>query len=64
MELARAMIIGNFLPQFLWDEAVSHAAYLQNRAPTRALKGKTPYEAYHKLFPSVAHLREFGSDVF
>ena len=64
LELARAMIIGKNMPQFLWDEAVSHAAYLRNRAPTRALKGKTPYEAYHKLIPSVAHLREFGSNVW
>ena len=64
LELARAMIIGKNMPQFLWDEAVSHAAYLRNRAPTRALQGKTPYEAYHKLIPSVAHLREFGSDVW
>src|SRR5688572_12212394 len=45
MELARAMLFEKGLPEFLWDEAVAHAAYLRNRAPTRALKGKTPYEA-------------------
>ena len=66
LELARAMllVIGENMPQFLWDEAVSHAAYLQNQAPTRALQGKTPYEAWHKLTPTVAHLWEFGSDVW
>ena len=56
--------IGKNLPQFLWDEAVSHAAYLRNHALTQALKGKTPYKAWHKLIPSVAHLREFGSDIW
>ena len=61
LELARAMIISRNVPQFLWDEAVAHAAYLRNRAPTRALEGKTPYEAFHKLIPNVAHLREFGT---
>src|SRR6202522_967132 len=64
LELARAMIIGRNVPQFLWDEAVAHAAYLRNHAPTRALEGKTPYEAFHKLIPNVAHLREFGSEVW
>jgi transposase InsO family protein len=64
LELARAMLIARNLPQFLWDEAVAHAAYLRNRAPTRALEGKTPYEAWYRRKPSVAHLREFGCDVW
>ncbi|KAJ3543106.1 hypothetical protein NMY22_g3260 [Coprinellus aureogranulatus] len=64
MELARAMLIGKDLPVFLWDHAVAHAAYLRNRAPTRALQGQTPYEAWMGRKPNVAHLREFGSDVW
>ena len=64
LELAQAMLIGKNMPQFLGDKAVSHAAYIQNRAPTLALQGKTPYEAWHNLIPSVAHLREFGSNVW
>ena len=64
LELARAMLFAKDLPKFLWDEAVAHAAYLRNRAPTRALEGKTPYEAWHGKRPSVAHLREFGCDVW
>jgi hypothetical protein len=64
LELARAMLISKDLPIFLWDEAVAHAAYLRNRAPTRALNGKTPYEACYKSKPNVSHLREFGSDVW
>ena len=30
LELARAMLISSNLPTFLWDEAVAHAAYLQD----------------------------------
>jgi hypothetical protein len=64
LELARAMLISKDLPIFLWDEAVAHSAYLWNREPTRALNGKTPYEAWHKSKPNISHLREFGSDVW
>mgnify|MGYP001405694973 FL=1 len=64
LELARAMLIARNLPAFLWDEAISHAVYLRNRVLTSALPGKTPYEAYHSRKPSVAHLREFGCDVW
>jgi transposase InsO family protein len=46
LELVRAMLIARNLPPFLWDEAVSHATYLRNRAPTRALEGITLYEAW------------------
>jgi hypothetical protein len=64
MELARAMLFAKNLPDFLWDYAVAHANYLCNRAPTRALKGMTPYEAWHGHKPDVSHLREFGCDVW
>lgn len=36
------------------------AMYLLNRAPTRSLDGKTPYEAWHNRKPKVNHLRTFG----
>ena len=58
------MLIEKQLPAFLWDEAVAHAVYLRNRAPTRALKGMTPYEAWSGIKPDVSHLREFGSEVW
>ena len=64
MELAQAMLFAKGLPEFLWDQAVAHANYLQNRAPTWALKGLTPYEAWHGHKPNVSHLREFGCDVW
>jgi hypothetical protein len=64
MELVRAMLIAKGLPPFLWDEAVSHATFIRNRSPTRALKGKTPYEAWTGKKPDVSHFREFGCDVW
>ena len=47
LELARAMIIRADAPLFLWEYALQHATYLRERAPTKALTGKTPYEAWH-----------------
>jgi len=64
LELTLAMLIGKQLPVFLWDEAVSHAVYLRNRAPTRALMGMTPLEAWSGTKPDVSHLRELGCDVW
>jgi hypothetical protein len=64
LELARAMLIAKGLPPFLWAEAVAHAAYIRNRSPTKALDGKTPYEAWHGTKPDVSHFREFGCDAW
>lgn len=64
LELARAMLIAKSLPTFLWTEAVNHATWIRNRAPTRALKGTTPFEAWHGKKPNVSYLREFGCDVW
>jgi len=64
IELTRAMLIANDLPTFLWEYAVMHAAYLRERAPTRPLQGKTPYEAWFHKKPGVSHLQEFGIPVY
>jgi hypothetical protein len=64
IELARAMIIERHLPESLWAEAVSHATYLRNRAPTRALAGATPEGAWTGTKPNVKHFREFGVPVY
>jgi hypothetical protein len=58
------MIIAKGLPTRLWAEAVSHAAYIRNRAPTRALEGKTPHEAWTGEKPDITHLQEFGCPVY
>jgi len=33
--------------------------YLLNRAPTKSLQGRTPFEAWHNRKPKVHHLRTF-----
>ena len=64
LELAWAMIIAKNLPTFLWDEAVSHANYLQNCSSTIALKGMMAHKVYTKKKPDVSHLQEFGYDIW
>ena len=64
VELTRAMIKAADLPKFLWEPAVQHAAYVRNRAFTKSLEGKTPYEAWHNKKPDVRSLREFGAPVW
>jgi hypothetical protein len=64
VEMGCTMLLSAKLPTNLWDTAISHATYLRNRAPTRALTGKTPFEAWFGKKPDVSHLREFGCDVW
>ena len=64
VELARAMITASGLPEFLWEPAVAHAAYVRNRSYTMAITDKTPYEGWYGSKPNVAHLREFGAPVW
>ncbi|KAJ3002694.1 hypothetical protein NUW54_g5708 [Trametes sanguinea] len=45
MEKVRAMLITSGMPRYLWGEAVMHATWLKNRTSTKALGGRTPYEA-------------------
>jgi hypothetical protein len=40
------------------------AVYILNRSPTKALNGKTSYEAWHGRKPVVSHLRVFGCLAF
>jgi hypothetical protein len=49
----------NVPPEF-WGEAVNTAVYLLNRAPTKSLDSKTPFEAWHGRKPRVSHLKTFG----
>jgi len=63
VELARAMLLGQKLPEFLWEPAVAHAAYLQNRSFTHTVH-TTLYEQMNKKKPDVAHLEEFGAQVW
>jgi Integrase core domain/GAG-pre-integrase domain len=63
VELARAMLIAANLPEFLWEPAVEHAAYIRKCAYT-STTNCTPYQAWNGRKPDVSHLREFGVPVW
>ena len=48
------------MPATFRDEAVSTEVFILNTAPTKALKGKTLFEAWHGHKPSMAFMRTFG----
>jgi transposase InsO family protein len=56
----RSMLHRARLPSSFWAEAAFNAVYVRNRCPTRAVKGKTPYEVWTGHKPSIEHLRVFG----
>ncbi|KAI5323637.1 hypothetical protein L3X38_032709 [Prunus dulcis] len=64
VEMAKAMLHEKELPYYLWAEAVHTAVYILNRCPTKALRDKTPFEAYSTRKPGVAHLKVFGNVCF
>jgi hypothetical protein len=51
------------LPKSLWGEALRHATWLKNRTATRALDGKTPFEALYGRPPDLSALRTWGTPV-
>lgn len=61
LNMARCMLRGKGMPHCYWEEAVSTAAYVLNRFPTRRIKNVTPEEAWRGCKPSAKHLRIFGS---
>jgi hypothetical protein len=54
------MLKAKGMPNRFWGEAVLTAVYILNRSLTRALDGKTPYEAWQGHRPAVEHLRAFS----
>ncbi|KAF0688846.1 hypothetical protein As57867_019533, partial [Aphanomyces stellatus] len=47
-----------------WGEALNYVVYTENRSPTKALGGKTPFEALNGRKPNIDHLRPFGCTAF
>nr|KYP63279.1 Copia protein [Cajanus cajan] len=60
MEMAQCFLFEKGLLKTFWAEAVNTSIYLLNLLPTKALKGKTPYEAWCGRKPLVEHLKIFG----
>jgi hypothetical protein len=63
-DLARAMHFAADLPVFLWEQAITHAAYVRNRAYSSAVRDATPYERWYGKKPDVSHLREFSAPIW
>ena len=51
------MLTASKLPEFLWEPAVAHAAYVQNRAYTTSIKTQTPYQGWYGTKPNVLRPR-------
>jgi transposase InsO family protein len=63
LERIRAFTYKSGLPKSLWGEALRHAVWLKNRTATRALDGRTPYEALHGELPDLSQLWRWGCSV-
>ena len=61
---ARTMLLESKLPECFCAEAVSTAVYVTNRSLTKAITGKTLFEAWSGRRPELSHLRRFGCDAY
>jgi hypothetical protein len=64
MEASRSMLYAANVHIRFWSEAVHTAVYVLNRTAIRTIDGKTPYEMWYNVKPSVFHIRIFGSDAY
>ncbi|TYJ99556.1 Retrovirus-related Pol polyprotein from transposon TNT 1-94 [Cucumis melo var. makuwa] len=60
MEMTRCMLHEKSLPKKFWAKAANTVVFLQNRLPTKAVKEKTPFEAWYGYKPSLKFLKVFG----
>ncbi|KAL4297286.1 hypothetical protein GQ457_12G021970 [Hibiscus cannabinus] len=61
LELVHSDLCGPMKTSSMNGKAVATAVYLLNRLVTKAVDGKTPFEAWSGSKPSMKHLRVFGS---
>ena len=64
VEMIRSMLADCQLPKSFWAEALVTATYIRNRSPTKAVEGKTPFEALYGEKPKVGHMRVFGCTAY
>jgi len=55
VEMAKTMMNEKGLPKYFWEEAVHTTVHILNRCPTKALKDKTPIEAWSGIKLSISH---------
>jgi hypothetical protein len=58
------MLFDSKMPKNLWAEAMNHATWIKNRAPTRALGGITPFEVRYGRPPNLSKVVPFGTPVW
>ena len=63
-EATHTLLIASGLPCYLWAEARAHACWIQNRTPTRALDGKTPYEMMTGRKPNLTGIQCFRATAY
>jgi hypothetical protein len=64
LEKVRTMLHASRQPNFLWGEAARHAVWLRNHTPTKALNGRTPFEAVYNVNPNLWGMHEWGCRVW
>ncbi len=52
------------IPEYLWEYAISYAAYIRNCAYTKPMGTLTPFQGWFNSKPNIAHLRQFGAPVW
>jgi len=60
LEMTRCMLHEKNQPKKFWTEAANTAIFLKNRLLTRAVKDRTPFEAWYGYKPSLNFLKIFG----
>ena len=64
VEHIQALLHASGLPRFLWGEAARHVVWLMNRTSTKAVDGKTPYEAAFKKKPDLRDVCKWGETMW
>jgi len=64
LECIQALLHASGLLKNLWGEAARHVVWLMNRTSTKAVEGKTPFEAVFGKKPDLRGVRKWGEKVF
>jgi hypothetical protein len=60
MGMVQSMLKAMSMLSWFWGEAVNMAVFILNQSPTQSLEGRTPYEVWDDVKPSVHNLSTFG----
>ena len=60
VEMTRCLMHEKGLPKEYWAEAINIVVFLLNRLPTKAVDGKTPFEAWYGFKLNMKNLKIFG----